>query len=152
MAAMPRVDFEERLGGAEHRPRRCFRGRPPGPEQIEGLVKQAVRMHIDGLDPLSRHHDGQFLTRRLLGVGALQQAAAAKGDAGGGSGACFQEISAGGHRNFLHMHQPGLPAPSDAVLVWNSAVATDGQIVPERMPLSGAAARQLPPARLERAG
>ena len=40
-------------------------------------------VNVDGLDPLSADHDGQFLACRLLAVHTLQQAAAAEDDAGG---------------------------------------------------------------------
>jgi hypothetical protein len=56
-----------------------------------------VGMHIDGLDPLSVDHDGQFLTLRLLGVRALQQTATTEDDAAGDGPACFQKITACGH-------------------------------------------------------
>jgi hypothetical protein len=65
-------------------------------------------VHVDSLDPLSCNHDGKLLPHRLLGMGALQLAAAAKHDAGDGGSACFQEISTAGHRKFLPVRRPGL--------------------------------------------
>ena len=60
-------------------------------------------VHVDGLDPLAVDGDGQFLARRLLGVRALQQTAAAEDNAGGdGGGAGFEKITACGHDNSSH--------------------------------------------------
>ena len=73
-------------------------------EQRAGFLDQAVGVNVDGLDPLAVDHDRQFLARRCLRMRALQNAAAAKGDAGGGADPCFEEITASCHRRSL----PGL--------------------------------------------
>jgi hypothetical protein len=51
----------------------------------------AVGVNVDGLDPLAGHRHGQGLARGLLGGGAVDQAAAAKNNAGGSANARFQK-------------------------------------------------------------
>ena len=60
-------------------------------------------VHVDGLDPFSADHDGQFLACRLLSVRTLQETAAAEDNAGGDGGrAGLQKITACGHDNSSH--------------------------------------------------
>jgi hypothetical protein len=61
----------------------------------------AMRVHVDDLDPRALDRDGKPLPRRLLCMGTMQEAAAAKGDAGGcGCRTHFKKVTARRHGNF----------------------------------------------------
>jgi hypothetical protein len=75
---------------------------------------------VDGLDAFTADRDRQLLTGWLLGMRALQQAAAAEDNAGSGCGSAgFQKITACGHDDFL----PGcfLPAGFAPVRIGRAA-------------------------------
>ena len=55
-----------------------------------------MRMHVDRLDALAVHRDGQSLAARLLRPRAVEHRAAAKCDTGRASGD-LQKMSSGGH-------------------------------------------------------
>ena len=66
-----------------------------------------MRVDVDGLDPISIDRDGQFLARPLLGMGALDKAAAAKHDAARcGGGARLQEMTARADGDFFQGYFP----------------------------------------------
>ena len=62
----PLVDLDEGFLGAVDR--RNLHLRRIGAEQGAGFAEMAVRVHVDGLDPLAADHHRQCLACRLLGV------------------------------------------------------------------------------------
>src|SRR6516225_4273958 len=66
--------------------------------QVDRIVKQAVRVNVDRLDPSAIDGDREARRTLLLGTGRIEHPAAAEGDAGRCAGA-FEEASPGGHRS-----------------------------------------------------
>ena len=92
----PLLDRDEHvLGALGHRPRAARRLARQG----ERLVKQAMRVHVDGLDPLAVDGDRHGTRRSPLRARGVEQAAAAEHHAGGGS--VLEETSACGHASSL---------------------------------------------------